>query len=259
MAITLFTIVPAPAGGGSQVAPGPVTLAWPAGMQLHDFVWVFSVVRDTGVTISNNVDGGQIWTPHAQDDAANGVARIHTCDFNGDDSVDPQFQSSGSADTFSNIMFVWRPTAGKIMSVDVAQVYGALTTGAGVKTITGITTLTAGSVVIPVWRIPDVEDWSALTGGWTPAIDHDNLGGNDTNVFAAYKVMGAAGASGGVSATNANGFDPGRTTIMALKEEGSSTPTERSRQYSIAEILAVATRGFSAHLKGTGWWREALA
>ena len=59
MAITLFGTEVQPAGGGSQVAPGPVTLVPPASMVLHDLVFQLSVVRDSGFTISNPVTGGQ--------------------------------------------------------------------------------------------------------------------------------------------------------------------------------------------------------
>jgi len=223
-------------------------------MAADDLAFVYSAVRD-GVAITNSQAGGQAWTPETQD----GEYRIFRALFNGSWSADPTFTASGSTEAFTGLGHVFRSSIAGGLEVDVALGVGAISAGGGVKTIPGITTLTDGALVIVGWAIPAIEDWSALTGGWTTlgTQDHTNTGGSDLTLSMAHKVMGAAGPTGDVAQTSANGFDPGRYFIMAFKEAVSGTPTERSRGLSL-EQLTQGGKGFSAKLTSPGWWRERL-
>lgn len=223
MAITFFGESANPADNGTSAAT-QITLTPPSLMQAGDLVYVHLVQRGNA-TMSVGVSGGQRWFDGVrQINGAALVSQTFWCVFNGTWSSDPRFDFSTGTNTKAN-MLVFRPSAGKTMVLDVAEVTSTFTSGASpfTITITGVTRDAAkSSVAIAAWASFDDNSWGNLTGsGWSKtglSDQYRNTSGSDSSSTYAYSI--GTGATGNVSQNQtANGGDAGTRSIIAFREE----------------------------------------
>ncbi|MCF8149839.1 MAG: Ig-like domain-containing protein [Burkholderiaceae bacterium] len=228
-AITYFASTSNPADPGNlDLSTVPVTP--PGSMLAGDLAIMIATTREPGKALVMSETGGQTWTTQTTNTATT-TQGIFWARFNGTWSADPSVSNSGPGgeNATSLIMHVFRPSAGSnIWALDVAQVNGSFAAPGGLfdVTITGVTTLTDGALVLATWLSNDDNTWALQSAGWANAgnAQYRNLDSNDISLTSAYKIMPTAGASGNVTnRQTANGGDPGNTTILAFKEIPTTT------------------------------------
>ncbi len=239
MAITFFNFASTPADNGTNTAD-PTAVTPPGSMLDGDLVFLIGRASATSGTVAISQAGGQSWNSLTQQNQTQCRTRCFWCRFNGTWGANPSV-SFGATSNNGVVMLVFRPTQGSnTWSVDVAEVGGtyAAPSSPFTVTITGITTLTNGAVVIAAWGSADDNTWGSLTGGWTAlstAQFRNTSGSNDGSITAAYKVMATAGPSGNVAQNQATlGGDAGTTHIIAFKEN-----TVNNWQQSVADAMSM--------------------
>jgi len=224
VAITLFGTASSPTDNGTAAAD-PTVITPPASMQKGDLVFMTAVARTSSITPAISQAGGQTWTSLNVRNQTFNSARSFWCVFNGTWTANPSV-SFGATTNNSVRMLVYRPNSGVLAtwSIDVAEVsgvYAAPGASPWTVTITGITTITNGALVIAGWTSADDNTWGSLTAGWnafTPA-QVRNLAGSDTSITHAWFIDAVAGATGNVAQNQATvGGDAGTRIIIAFLE-----------------------------------------
>jgi hypothetical protein len=242
MAVTFFGSASTPTDGGSNSA-SPTVITPPASMLDGDLVIVSSFSRLLSDTLAVSADGGQTWnTMSVQSGTGQRTTRWFWCRFNGTWSANPSFSHGGTNNTC--IMAVFRPSTGaNTWAVDVTEVhadFAAPLTPFDV-TITGITTLTDGAVVVAGFASIDQNTWVLQTAGWNNVLSINNLAGNDTGSQLVYEIQATAGASGNVtSRQTALAGDNGQTYIAAFKEVAAAGAPNLGR-VEMADYVAEAS------------------
>jgi MSHA biogenesis protein MshQ len=221
-AITYFASASNPADNNSLDAT-TVAVIPPGSMQTGDLVVLLANARETNQTLNISVTGGQSWTTEAAN-TTNTTQRIFWARFNGTWSTNPSVAFPSGANSTTVAMHVFRPTAGSnTWALDAALVNSnfAAPTALDDVTITGITTVTNGALVLATWASTDDNTWDIQTAGWANAggAQYRNLDNPDASQSTAYKVMPTAGASGNVVNRQLTlGGDAGNGAILAFKE-----------------------------------------
>lgn len=279
MAITYFGTASTPADNGSDTNQAQ-TVTPPVSLLAGDLLVVCIDIRYTdafsfgGDSIDFTTTGGQTWY---KIDYANATTLasvwVYACRFNGTLAANPVIDN-GFYSTFpmTCVMHVIRPSdTGKIMDIDVMPKNGTFTAGTTpfTKTITGITTLNPGAIVLAMWVSSDDNTWDSLTAGWTVAgsAQYRNLGGSDSSMTFAYQIFASAGATGNVSKNQATlGGDAGATIIMSFYEHDNTVPASSPPTVDIFTDFETSTDGTaitptimanSTHGASTGTWSEA--
>ena len=223
MAITLFGTASSPADNGTAAAD-PTIVTPPSSMQKGDLVFMTAVARTSSITPAISQAGGQTWTSLNVRNQTFNSARSFWCVFNGTWTANPSV-SFGATTNNSVRMLVYRPNSGVLAtwSIDVAEVSGvyAAPSTPFTVTITGITTITAGALVLAGWTSADDNTWESLTAGWnafTPS-QVRNLAGSDTSITDAWMIKASPGSTANVAQNQvASAGDAGTKTIIAFKE-----------------------------------------
>jgi len=224
MAITLFGTASSPADNGTA-ATDPTIITPPSDMQKGDLVFVTTLSRLSTGSLAVSQAGGQTWNSLTQVNQTLNRARSYWCVFNGTWTANPSFSFGGTTNNSAR-MLVWRPNSGVLATwlIDVAEVSGVYAAPGATPwtvTITGITTITNGALVIAGWTSADDNTWGGLTAGWTafsPA-QVRNLAGSDASITHAWFIDAVAGATGNVAQNQtAVGGDAGTRIIIAFKE-----------------------------------------
>jgi hypothetical protein len=230
VAITHFGYAHNPADDAALGGPGPIAVTPPASMTAGDLV-VLVVQSKTNEDTNMSEEGGQTWNALAHFGAISGSTnrtRMFWCQFNGTWSANPSASVPTDPDAFTITMHVFRPTTGtNTISVDVAfssqNSGGTPPTGPPYNvTLTGVTTLTDGAVVIAVWSSPDNNTWTISTAGWSHSgiNQYRNSFGTDQSHSVVYLVKATVGATGDVTneQTGASAPDNWHSGIVAFKE-----------------------------------------
>ncbi len=226
-AITYFASASNPADN-ANLDQTTVVVTPPGSMVSGDLVVLIANAREANRAMSISANGGQVWTTQTANTTRTST-QIFWARYNGTWAADPSVSFPGNANSTTVAMHVFRPTSSaNFWALDVAQVNADYPApgGADDVTITGITTLTNGAVVLALWASTDNNTWAIQTGGWANAglSQYRNRDGFDASQSVAYKVMATAGASGNVTnRQTANGGDQGNTSILAFKEIPSTT------------------------------------
>jgi hypothetical protein len=230
MAITYFnSATPSPPDNDATGVAEPVTTALtpPSTMLAGDLVFFIGQMQAavTGqITVSEA--GGQTWNGPYEQAANDQVLSVFWCTFNGTWSANPSlaFAAQSGTQAATTTMHVFRPTnTTYVWGVDVAFTganFNAPTTPFTV-TITGQTTVNAGTVTLAIWCSSDDDTYSAASGaGWATPGDAQvrNLAGTDQSVSAAYFIGTSAGQATGDVSKNQGGVagDAGVTGIVTL-------------------------------------------
>jgi hypothetical protein len=234
--LTYFGSSSNPADNGSAAL---TIVEWtpPASMVRGDHVIIFVQARAV-VTITTNVDGGQIWKSYTKHDVAGqpGALQIYHCEFNGTWAANPRWQLGSGPGSSSVIGHVFRSSvANAIWSDDVTPAQNAAAAATTIS-ITSINTLGDNTLALAVWASPDDNTWGNLSGtGWSVLGDaqYRNLGGSDQSSTYAYKILTAPAATGNVQKDQLTlGPDATMTQIFSLKavEPESGTVTSSGRR-----------------------------
>lgn len=207
MAITYFGSASSPVDNGTQTDAAARTVTPPASMQVGDLVYVVVSDRNTGITITNSVTGGQSWTALGQVASGSQTTRVFWARFNGTWSADPSFESSykALAYAFTVVMHVFRPTGtSNTWAIDVAQTSGSATPSSPYDvTATGQTALTASTVTLATFfnTWGNAQTFSLQTAGWNVAgsAQYRNLSLGVTSLQTDYKIQTSTGATGNVT------------------------------------------------------------
>lgn len=227
MAITYFGSANNPLDDGSLGGPGPITVTPPGSMVVGDLVLLVGQCK-TAEDISVAEASGQTWNALDHWTAISGKTdriRIFWCRFSGSWGADPSLSVPTDTDAFTVTLHVFRPTtSGNTWAIDVAQVSTSNDIAPSTPfdvTITGITTLTDGALVVAGWATADDNTWAIQTGGWSNigGAQYRNSFGTDQSHSLAYQVKATAGATGDVVNRQLTlGGDTYHTAILAFKE-----------------------------------------
>jgi hypothetical protein len=194
--------------GGSSGSSKTVAITPPAGMTAGQLAVVFAFYRDNGdhgQSVSVSGTGGQAWTASAPflNSTSHLYIRVFWTLFNGTWSAGPSFAvttSSSSANAYTLYGVVFDAPAGANVNAAFAPVDLGTT---ALVSHPGLTTTVSGALVLGGVVQDSDETLSSWTSGWTNPNGETqwrNARG-DTSVFGlAYKIMGAAGATGSLSA-----------------------------------------------------------
>lgn len=263
MAITLFGTASNPSDNGSYGGTGvtTITITPPSSMQSGDLVFVTACYGGSSGTIAAPTNDGQSWTSLTSRNATRCRTRSFWCVFNGTWDANPTFTGFTDGSSISARMLVFRSGSGTITdwSVDVAEsseIYTAPSTPFTV-TVTGVTVVTEGAIVIVGWTSRDDNTWDSLTLGWTaisPAQVRNTYGTYDLSISHAWLEDAGVGATGDVSQNQAtNGGDAGARIIMAFRAiERRSGASAVSKGGTVAALGAMAIGALSAVSAGPG-------
>lgn len=219
--ITIVGSASAPADNGSLAGPS-VSITPPAGMQTGDVAVIIANYRASAI-ITMSTPGGQTWTALPQiTNGTTNTSRVFYAVYTGNWVNNPRVTAGGTSG-LTVVMHVLRnvdPTS----VLDVAQTAGAFTAPAAPNdvAITGINTLTDGSLVLAIWATGDDNTWGLQTAGWANLglAQYRNLQGNDSSLTTAYKIVSPAGPSGDVINRQLTlGGDAGTYHILAFKRK----------------------------------------
>lgn len=224
-AISFFGLASNPADNGTldHTVARPITS--PASMLANDYVVVLALAAAaaaTTISVSNN--GGQTWTSETQVDFnTNFSSRIFHCRFDGTWTANPSFVTvDTAANNFNLVMLVFRGVD-TVTALDVALASATYAAPGGAPydvTRSGITTNTAGAMVVAFWIAQDNCAWTLQTAGWSQGtpVQNRNSTGADTSISHAFKIVNATGSGDIVNTQEtAVGPDAGLTYIFALK------------------------------------------
>lgn len=216
---TFVGVSSTPADNGTQSGPS-VTITPPGGMQQGDLVIVFGQYRRTvsNVTFTQNNNGGQVWNIGGTTNNA-GTAQsyfIAWTRFNGLWNHNPSFGvAAGNTNDMSLIMYVFRPTSTtSSWGVHVAE---SNVSGNGlIQTVNSINTTVNNTVTMAFMNNASTNTWGTLTGaGWSQAGLSNQYRNTATGQVhaAAYRIMGAPGATNNVSLTQSTNVNTLRVNM----------------------------------------------
>lgn len=230
MAITYFGSASTPAdNGASNTSPTAVTP--PASMVTGDLVIMTGLYRGSSA-VDMSEAGGQTWSALQSAASATLSQAAFWARYDGTWDANPSMSSSATTNGFTVVMHVFRPSAGEnTWDVDVSVTEGTFSAPSTPfdVTITGITTLTNGSVVLATYCSSDDCSWTVQTAGWAHAgtNQYRNTAGADSASSYVYQVFPSAGGTGDVLNRQSvvTGI-AGRYAIVAFKETGVAITTE---------------------------------
>jgi hypothetical protein len=234
-AITYHNSASLPTDPGTNTGATPAVTP-PASMSTADLVVFCAFTRDSsGVSMAISESSGQSWNALTLIQNTNISHQCFWARYNGTWGSDPSIAVTGGSSPYSAVMHVFRPSdTGKVWSVDVAEVEADFTATTTI-TVTGQTTISASTVTIATWVVPDDVIWINLAGtGWTltGSAQYRNTSGSDQSSTYAHKIQTSAGATGNVSKDQStNGPDAGTSSIVTFAE---ADPPARSRAVLIA-------------------------
>lgn len=246
-AITYVGSASNPADNGTLDAT-VVAVTPPGGMQPGDLVVLVANAREAAQALAISAAGGQTWTSETAN-TTNTTQRIFWARYNGTWATSPSVSFPAGANSTTVVMHVFRPTSSvNTWAIDVALTNSNFTAAAGGadKTITGISVVTPGALVLATWATPDDNQWALQTAGWTNAggSQYRNLDGTDSSQSAAYRIMPTAGTTGNVvNRQTANGNDAGNSSILAFREVPSTYYTRASTAWSLGTTWSVGGCG----------------
>lgn len=219
--ITYFNSASNPADNGTLTSTSPVAVTPPGSMTAGMFVVMIGSVRSGASAIDISVTGGQTWTGRTIVDAASNRFRFFYCEFNGTWTADPSIAFSIAA-CVTVIMHVFQSSK----PVPFWQ-FDADGTNGNAFTRPALTTFKFSTVAIAAWQITYNNTFGAVTGsGWATlgATQYRNLGGSDTTMAFAYKLIAAPQSTGTVDRTS--GVSSGLVTdIISFTDNGAAPIT----------------------------------
>ncbi len=203
---TFFGVSSSPVDGGAQAGP-TVAVTPPALMQAGDLVIIYAHYRNTGVTFSMNVTGGQTWNAGATTSGSNQSYFISWCRFNGTWAANPAVTIGAGTNDLTAVMYVYRPSLiNNSWGVHVAQANSS--SAANPNIITGVATTLPRTVTMAFWGSAAANTWGTLAGvNWfktgLPA-QHRNTTSGQSHT-AAYNLRLIAGPAQNVAQTQSAG------------------------------------------------------
>lgn len=272
-AITYFGSASNPSDNGANAGPGPAAVTPPASMVAGDLAVVIQQVRTSSLSDTNlfpSVTGGQTWQRVEIAPQTVCSVALWCCRFNGTWAANPSFENTNLDTTaLTVVMHVFRPPSGQYIDLDLqlaVSVHGTFNNTGTTKTITGMTTATAGDLVLAIWCASDDITWGTLTAGWTAAgsAQYRNTTGSDQSNTCAYQVFAAAGATGNIAQTQSIAT-AGSTIILAFRKltppTSATKPTVQVFTDFEASVnatpITTTILGLGTHSGGETWtWAE---
>ncbi len=219
--ITYFASASNPADNGTLTSTSPVTITPPGSMTAGMFVVMIGSVRSGASAIDISATGGQTWTARTIVDAASNRFRIFYCEYNGTWAADPSIAFSIAA-TVTVMMHVFQSSK----PIPFWQ-FDADGTDGNAFLRPALTTVKFSTVAIAAWQITANNTFGAVTGSnWATlgSAQYRNLGGSDTTMAFAYKLIAAPTSTGTVDRTSASSTGL-LTDIISFTDNGAAPIT----------------------------------
>lgn len=219
--ISYFASASNPADNGSLTSTSPVDVTPPGSMVTGDFVVMIGSARSGSTAIDISVTGGQSWTAMTVVDAASNRFKIFYCEYNGTWDANPSVAFSVAA-TVTVVMHVFRSSkATPFWQLDS----NGVDENAFLRTAT--TTIKVSTVAIAVWQITANNTFGSTSDiGWNTlgGAQYRNLGGSDTTLAFAYKLIASPQSSLDVTRTSASSTGL-LTDIVSFTDNGAAPVT----------------------------------